>query len=55
MKRDMVGYGRHAIPLQWPNEARIAINFVVNYKEAAQEFGVLCVYLIKTIYRLLFL
>ncbi|ETO94149.1 polysaccharide deacetylase family protein [Legionella oakridgensis] len=36
MKRDIVGYGRHVIPVQWPNKARLALNFVVNYEEGAE-------------------
>lgn len=36
MKRDMVGYGQNLPQIRWPNKARIAINFVVNYEEGAE-------------------
>ena len=28
-----LGYGEHPPPAQWPNGARIAVQFVVNYEE----------------------
>ena len=34
--RDLVGYGRVPPHAQWPNEARIAVNFVTNYEEGAE-------------------
>ncbi|KTD61921.1 polysaccharide deacetylase family protein [Legionella spiritensis] len=34
--RNMVGYGRHPPDIQWPNGARMAINFVINYEEGAE-------------------
>jgi allantoinase len=34
--RDMIGYGRKPPHAQWPNRARIAINFVLNYEEGAE-------------------
>jgi allantoinase len=34
--RDMVGYGRHVPHAQWPNRARIALQFVLNYEEGAE-------------------
>jgi putative urate catabolism protein len=34
--RDMVGYGALPPAVAWPNGARIAINFVVNYEEGAE-------------------
>ncbi len=34
--RDMVGYGRTPPDPQWPNEARVAVQFVVNYEEGAE-------------------
>ncbi|ALB23940.1 putative urate catabolism protein [Piscirickettsia salmonis] len=35
-KRDLTGYGPTPIHPQWPNQARIAINFVINYEEGAE-------------------
>ncbi len=32
-RRDMVGYGRHAPRARWPDNARVAINLVINYEE----------------------
>lgn len=34
--RDMVGYGRQAPHAQWPNAARVAVQFVINYEEGAE-------------------
>ncbi|NLU82168.1 allantoinase PuuE [Rhodococcus sp. HNM0569] len=32
----MVGYGRHAPDPRWPNDAKIAVQFVLNYEEGAE-------------------
>ena len=34
--RDMTGYGRNPPHAQWPNRAKIAINFVLNYEEGSE-------------------
>ncbi|MEP0911278.1 allantoinase PuuE [Leptolyngbya sp. GB1-A1] len=34
--RDMVGYGRTAPHPQWQNQARIAVQFVINYEEGGE-------------------
>lgn len=34
--RDMVGYGRYTPDPQWPNQARIAVQFVINYEEGGE-------------------
>ena len=34
--RDMVGYGSEPPHPQWPGEARIAVEFVINYEEGAE-------------------
>ncbi|MEO7940090.1 MAG: allantoinase PuuE [Burkholderiaceae bacterium] len=34
--RDMVGYGRDAPHARWPDGARIAVQFVLNYEEGAE-------------------
>jgi allantoinase len=34
--RDLVGYGAHPPDPKWPNNARIAINFVMNYEEGSE-------------------
>lgn len=34
--RDMVGYGRSPLQFRWPGNARIAVQFVVNYEEGAE-------------------
>jgi hypothetical protein len=31
--RDLIGYGRTPPDPQWPGHARIAVQFVINYKE----------------------
>ncbi len=34
--RDMVGYGRQIPHPQWPDDARIAVQFVINYEEGGE-------------------
>ena len=34
--RDMVGYGRNLPDPQWPGDAAIAVQFVLNYEEGAE-------------------
>ena len=34
--RDITGYGRNPPHAQWPTRAKIAINFVLNYEEGAE-------------------
>ena len=34
--RDLVGYGRHPPHAQWPGNARIAVQFVLNYEEGGE-------------------
>lgn len=34
--RDMTGHGQHPPDAQWPNGARIAVQFVVNYEEGGE-------------------
>ena len=34
--RNMTGYGRDSIHPQWPNKARIALQFVLNYEEGGE-------------------
>ena len=34
--RDMVGYGRNRPHPHWPGDARIAVQFVINYEEGAE-------------------
>ena len=34
--RDMLGYGEHAPVAKWPNKAKIAVQFVINYEEGAE-------------------
>lgn len=34
--RDMVGYGNTPPDITWPNGARLAINFIINYEEGAE-------------------
>jgi putative urate catabolism protein len=34
--RDLIGYGRTPPHAQWPQEARIAVQFVINYEEGAE-------------------
>ncbi len=34
--RDLVGYGRNPPHPQWPNGARVAVQFVLNYEEGAE-------------------
>ena len=34
--RDLVGYGQHVPHAKWPNNAKIAIQFVLNYEEGGE-------------------
>ncbi|RCL01919.1 MAG: putative xylanase/chitin deacetylase [Candidatus Tokpelaia sp. JSC188] len=34
--RDMIGYGRHIPDPRWPGNARIAVQFVINYEEGGE-------------------
>jgi len=34
--RDMVGYGRNPPDPEWPNDARVAVQFVMNYEEGGE-------------------
>ncbi|MBC7314144.1 MAG: allantoinase, partial [Rhizobium sp.] len=34
--RDLVGYGRNPPDPRWPGDARIAVQFVVNYEEGGE-------------------
>jgi OHCU decarboxylase len=34
--RDMIGYGRDVPHARWPNDARIAVQFVINYEEGGE-------------------
>ncbi|KAK5000817.1 hypothetical protein LTR28_012981, partial [Elasticomyces elasticus] len=34
--RDLIGYGVKSHNPQWPNNARIAVSFVINYEEGAE-------------------
>lgn len=31
--RDFVGYGKNVPKVSWPGNARVALNFVINYEE----------------------
>ena len=34
--RDFVGYGRHVPKVSWPDDARVAVNLVINYEEGSE-------------------
>ena len=34
--RDMIGYGSKDQKIKWPNNARIAVQIVLNYEEGAE-------------------
>ena len=34
--RDMIGYGRNPPDPKWPDGARVAVQFVVNYEEGGE-------------------
>ena len=34
--RDLVGYGRHVPRVRWPDDARVAVNFVINMEEGSE-------------------
>ena len=35
-ERDMIGYGKNIPKAKWPNEAKIAVQFVINYEEGGE-------------------
>lgn len=35
-RRDVVGYGQHIPRVAWPDEARVAVNIVINYEEGSE-------------------
>lgn len=35
-RRDLIGYGRRAPKVVWPNEARVAVSFVLNWEEGSE-------------------
>lgn len=36
LPRDLIGYGENSLNSEWPNGARIAISFVLNYEEGSE-------------------
>lgn len=34
--RDVVGYASHPPDPKWPNKAKVALNFVINYEEGGE-------------------
>ena len=34
--RDMIGYGSKKLEINWPNNARLALQIVLNYEEGAE-------------------
>src|SRR5258708_33818065 len=34
--RDLIGYGRYPVQPNWPGNARIAVQFVLNYEEGGE-------------------
>jgi len=34
--RDLIGYGRHPVQADWPGQARVAVQFVLNYEEGGE-------------------
>ncbi len=36
LERDLIGYGGTPPDPQWPNGARLALNFVLNYEEGSE-------------------
>jgi len=36
LDRNLIGYGPNPPDPQWPNEARVAVSFVLNYEEGGE-------------------
>lgn len=34
--RDVIGYGKRPVVPHWPNKAKVALNFVINYEEGGE-------------------
>lgn len=37
--RDFKGYGEEGLAIQWPNNAKIAVSFVINYEEVSKSIN----------------
>ena len=35
--RDIIGYGKSPVQPHWPNKAKVALNFVINYEEGGEK------------------
>ena len=35
-ERDLIGYGQNIPKVKWPNNAKIAVQFVINYEEGGE-------------------
>ncbi len=41
--RDLIGYGASPPNLEWPPDARLAVNFVLDYEEGAEHCVLRCI------------
>lgn len=46
--RDLIGYGENSFNPQWPNGAKIAVSFVINYEEVCLPLCKLCATILTT-------
>lgn len=49
--RNMTGYGKDSIHPNWPNKARIAVQFVLNYEEGERTLFFMETMLLKLSFR----
>jgi hypothetical protein len=35
--RDLIGYGENSFNPEWPNGAKVAVSFVINYEEVCSQ------------------
>ena len=49
--RNMTGYGQNSIYPNWPNKARVAVQFVLNYEEEEKTVFCMAIKLQKPFYQ----
>ena len=49
--RDMVGYGKKLPKVEWPNKAKLALQFVLNYEEDRKILSLTVINILKLFYQ----
>ena len=40
-ERELIGYGQNIPKVKWPNNAKIAVQFVINYEEGGENLSLI--------------